>query len=320
MRAALAFFSVVVVSLFGLLMADALFGGTRATAAPDPYDFEVTVAAGIPTPGPGLPTCSAPDADGVRTCAISGEISTGASLANLTGVVRQTSTGRSGRLSAICRWSGDFRATARVGSSLSVELTALSGSVKQWCSWFVSLPGAGNITGSMSGGGSLALAGPTSGAYTGTLDVSVGGGAGEFAGLIGSGSFTHRQEFPVPLGYALRSLTAAHSEPSRLQLSLRKGKPRALVAAPAARLSAQTDTGLRVVSVPGSSCGATARKGTRSVRLAPALDRNRDGLVVVVPKLRPKLATGRWTIAVKCTYRVGGTAGTALAQVAVTVS
>lgn len=77
---------------------------------------------------------------------------------------------------------------------------------------------------------------------------------------------------------------------------------------------------LRVVSALGSSCAATARKGTRSVRLGPARDGNRDGLVVVVPRLRPKLASGRWTIAVTCKYRVGGTAGTALKRVVVTVS
>lgn len=171
----------------------------------------------------------------------------------------------------------------------------------------------------MRGGGSLSLAGPASGAYTGTLNVSAGGGSGEFTGLVGSGTFTHRQDFPVSLGYALRSLTAARSEPSRLQLSLHKGKPHALVVAPAARLSTKTDTGLSVVSVPGSSCAATALKGTRHVSLGPARDGNSDGLVVV-PRLRPKLAPGRWTIAVKCTYRVGGKAGTALAMVTVTVS
>jgi hypothetical protein len=176
----------------------------------------------------------------------------------------------------------------------------------------------------MSGDGSLALAGPASGAYTGTLKVVAGVGTGEFAGLVGNGSFTHRQDFAVPLTMPIGSLpfalTAATSEPSSLQLSLRKGKPLALVAAPGVRLSAKTDIGLRVVSALGSSCAATARKGTRSVRLGPARDGNRDGLVIVVPRLRPKLAPGRWTIAVKCTYRIGGTAGTALKGVVVTVA
>lgn len=204
-------------------------------------------------------------------------------------------------------------------SSLSVELTALSGSLRQWCNWEVSV-GASAIAGSMYGGGSLSLAGPASGAYTGTLSVSVAGGIGEFAGLVGGGSFTHRQDVPLSLGGYARSLAAARSEPSRLQLSLRKGKPVALVVAPSARLSAHTDAGLRVVRVPGSSCATTAQKGARRVSLGPARDGDRDGLVVVVPRLRPKLAPGRWAIAVTCTYRVGGTTGTALARVAVTVS
>jgi hypothetical protein len=340
MKASLAFVSVAVVGLLGGLTSNALIGGARATATTaaavvSAQDFEVTIASGIPAPAPGagLPACVGPDPGGVRTCVVSGTVSTGAGSKFLTGTVRQTSTGRSGTMEAICRWSGDYRATTRVSLSPTmspiVELTELSGSVSQSCSWsiFIRHEDTGKvsgITGSMSGDGSLALAGPATGAYTGTLKVFAGVGTGEFAGLVGDGSFTHRQDFAVPLsappGFSPFELTAATSEPSSLQLSLRKGKPLALVAAPGARLNAKTDIGLRVVSALGSSCAATARKGTRSVRLGPARDGNRDGLVVVVPRLRPKLTSGRWTLAVKCTYRVGATAGTALKRVVVTVT
>lgn len=340
MKGILTFVSVVVVGLLGALTSDALVGGTRTTAATaaaavSAQDFEVTIASGIPAPvpGAGVPVCVGPDPAGVRTCVVSGTISTGAGSKFLTGSVRQTSTGRSGTMEAICRWSGDYRATTRVSLSPtlypSVELTELSGSVSQSCSWsvFIRHEDTGKvsgITGSMSGDGSLALAGHAAGTYTGTLKVFAGVGTGEFAGLVGNGSFTHRQDFAVPLtvppGSSPFALPAATSGPSSLHLSLRKGKPLALVAAPGARLNAKTEIGLRVVSALGSSCTATARKGTRSVRLGPARDRNRDGLVVVVPRLRPRLAPGRWTIAVKCTYRLGGIAGTALKQVVVTVS
>lgn len=340
MKAVPALVSVLVVGLLGPLTSGALTVGTRTTAAPtavvvSAQDFEVTIASGIPAPvaGAGLPACQGPDESGVRTCMVSGTISTGAGSKNLTGAVRQTSTGRSGNMEALCRWSGDYRATTRVSLSPTmspiVELTGLSGSVSQSCSWAVWIRHddtgkVSGITGSMSGDGSLALAGPESGSYTGTLKVFAGVGTGEFAGLVGNGSFTHRQDFTVPLsapsGSLPFALTTATSEPSSLQLSLRKGKPQALVAAPGARLNAKTDIGLRVVSALGSSCAATARKGTRSVRLGPARDGNRDGLVVVVPRLRPRLASGRWTIAVTCKFRVGGAAGTALKRVVVTVS
>ena len=314
------------VALAALLAGTAAGRSAPVRAAAIPYDFQIEVTAGIPPVQLDTlpPKCSAPDADGVYTCTSRG--SAAAVGLPLAGVVREASTGRSGTLDAVCRWDGrrdtrgnTFEATVRATSLTSMELTALAGYESQDCSWRVTV-GASSIAGMMSGGGYLSPAGPATGSYSGTLAVFVSGGTGEFAGLVGSGTYAHNQEFPIPFPTPFRRVAAAAVEPSRLQLSLHEGKARVLVSSPAKTLTKATDSGLRVVSVPGASCKAVASKGTRRVKLGPVRDSNRDGLVVVASKLRPKLAPGRWSIAVSCAYTAAGKTATASGRVVTAVS
>jgi hypothetical protein len=105
--------------------------------------------------------------------------------------------------------------------------------------------------------------------------------------------------------FALRSLSAA-AKGSRIKLKLRAGTAGASIASPGKKLGAKkADGGLRVVSAPGASCTATATKGSQTVELGSATDGNRDGLVVVTKKLRPKLGAGIWKLRADCAHPGG---------------
>lgn len=283
----------------------------------NPADFSVSITNGIPQPAIGLPSCSPPDANGTLACTLDGTVSGTASA--LAGTATQLSTGRSGTLGAACDWSGTFSATGTATSLTQVAATSLSGTVTQSCSWQVTV-GASTLVGTMSGSGALGLAGPTAASYDGMLDVVVAAGTGEFAGVVGGGTFEHRQDFPLPLTLRVRSLLHAADQPSSLMLTLTKGAPRALVASPGRTVSAATDSDLRVVSVPGSICSATARSGATTMSLGRATDKTGSGLVVVAPRLVSKLRKGTWTISVACTYRSGAHSGRATGGTTVTVT
>lgn len=113
----------------------------------------------------------------------------------------------------------------------------------------------------------------------------------------------------------MRSLMSIVAGGSKMNLKLRKGEAGAEIAAPGPKVSKKSDGGLRVVAAPGSTCSAVA-SGPATVKLGSAKDTNRDGLVVVVKKLVPKLKAGQWSIVATCS--AGG--HTATAKSTVTVS
>lgn len=282
----------------------------------DPYDFDITVTSSFPTPT-ATPQCGPPDVGGASTCRIEQRLNTAGRP--LTGRASQRSTGRSGELNALCDMLVDIRALFRYTPPFDVEVTELGGTATQSCSWRVAV-GGDELVGTMSGGGTIGLAGPTSGSYSGRLTVAVAGGTGELQGLVGGGTFDHAQEFPLRTRFTLSLLSgSAAAQPSRMTLRLRKGPPRVLIAAPTGTMPATADTGLRVVSVPGSTCSASATAGGRTVDLGRARDGNRDGLVVVAKRLRPKLRPGTWRLSVSCSWKAGTTRGTAVGRRTISV-
>jgi hypothetical protein len=258
----------------------------------DPHDFEVNVDYKPDLAIAALPTCTPA---GVCTS----EFTYSESGRSLSGTGRRISTGQEGTFRTTCDWSLPLRAVFVPKGIAVEEFRELSGSGSQACSWAIQLA-SGTLSGDMSGAVAVSLAGPLTALYEAMMTVRVVGGTGEFAGLVGGGTYTHSQEVPLsaPSG---RSLAAAAG--SQLDLTLRKGKPAARVWA--------TDA-LRIVTVAGSSCRTTARKGRKTVRLGSARDGDRDGLVLVLGKLRPRLTLGRWTIKSVCTH--------ATARAVVTVS
>lgn len=118
--------------------------------------------------------------------------------------------------------------------------------------------------------------------------------------------------------FALRSLSsaAAKAKGSRLKLRLRAGTAGASIASPGKKLGAKGDGGLRVVSAPGASCSATATKGSQTVELGSATDGNRDGLVIVTKRLRPKLGAGIWKLRADCAHPGGRATASSTVRVA----
>lgn len=262
----------------------------------DPYDFEVNVDYRPDLNVPVQPSC-VPEPGGGFLCTAS--FTHTETARTLTGSGRRISTGQEGTFRTTCDWSFSLRSVVLSQNFTIKEFRELSGGGSQACSWAIQLA-SGTLSGDMRGNVSMGLAGPFTARYDATMTVNVVGGTGEFAGLVGGGTYTHSQTVPLTPPGGLRALAAA-GPPSQLDLSLRKGKPAARISSPGARLTRALDGGLRVVTVPGASCRATARKGTKTVALGSARDGDRDGLVVVVRKLRPRLTPGRWTIVATCT-------------------
>jgi hypothetical protein len=119
--------------------------------------------------------------------------------------------------------------------------------------------------------------------------------------------------------FALRSLSSvgAKAKGNRLKLKLRDGAAGARIASPGKKLGKKKgDGGLRVVTVPGASCTATAAKGSETVELGSGTDANKDGLVIVTKKLRPKLGAGVWKLRADCSFSGGNATASSTVHIA----
>lgn len=293
--------------ILGPAVAVVLVVVASAGAAVGPLEFRLSITSGFPAVQPSGIQCGEADASGVRAC--SARAASRENGQTLTASATQPATGRSGVLDATCDWDVDARATANVAPPLSVTVTGLEGTAAESCAWSVRLA-TGSLAGTMRGSGPVSLVDAATGAYDGTISVDVAGGSGEFAGVVGSGTFAHRQTFP--LTFSPRALAAARAEESQLTLALRTGRPRVLVAAPQGRVTAARDSGIRVVTAPRSRCSAIATAGRRRVSFARVADRDGDGEIVLAPRVVRRLARGTWKLAVSCAYS-GGTASTRVA-------
>lgn len=249
----------------------------------DPYDFEVNVDY-KPDLSAGSPPSCVPDPAGGAVC--SGSFTDNQTGKTLTGSARRIGTGQEGPFRTTCDWSFAIRFVIHSTSMAVGEFRELSGGGGQSCSWAVQLAD-GTVAGDMRGNGTISLAGPLTAQFSMTMTVNVVGGTGAYAGFVGSGTYTHSQT--VQLSSGARALAAA-APTSMLDLTLSKGKPKA-------RLWAGRGA-LRVVTVPGSSCRITARKGAALARKT-VRDGDRDGLLSL------RLARGRWAVVAACTYATG---------------
>lgn len=121
----------------------------------------------------------------------------------LDGAIR-SSDGRVGRFRLLCDWQIETQVRATLEVDASYRATSLrvgfAGSGSQPCSWTASFDGS-SLTGTMSGRSVLGLLGgdtsppATSASFTGTFDVTVVSGTGEFEGASGTGSFVQRESF-----------------------------------------------------------------------------------------------------------------------------
>jgi hypothetical protein len=320
--------------------------GAAAAAPVDPRDFEVNLSGAPPLDQP-QPECTGQYPE--LSCTVS--FSTAVNGFQISGTVKERSTGRTGSIKTTCDFDLQFQGSLQISGS-SVQ-SSHHGSGGQRCSWFMDFGGGSTLTGTFVGQMKMDIENG-SGTMTGSLTVTVTAGTGDFEGKVGSGTFQQSEQIsqPVPQpptdmppgpggqppsgqlppgcvppsdpddplppecqppSQPFRVLASATAG-SKLKLKLRTGKPTAVIAAPGKSIDKDVDSGLRVVSARGSTCGAVAQQGSRSVDLGRAADANRDGLVVIVPKLLPKLGSGSWTLAATCSWKSGGKSGTATAR------
>lgn len=112
--------------------------------------------------------------------------------------------GRVGRFRLLCDWQIDTQVRANLEVDAAYRATSLrvgfSGAGDQPCSWTATFDGS-SLTGTMSGRSVLGLIDgdtsppATSASFTGTFDVTVVSGSGEFEGASGTGSFVQRERF-----------------------------------------------------------------------------------------------------------------------------
>lgn len=281
-----------------VVVAAAVLAGV-AGAQPGPHDFDITLTTDVPRVG-AVPKCSPADANGVSSCTAQGKVSQAGFAVSGTG--RERSTGRAATWTASCDVTMDFRtAFTVVNQPFDLKLTELGGTTSETCSWRVQTA-QGSVVGTLRGGGDLTLTGPLTALFSASTAVSIAGGTGEFTGLVGGGSFEHRQEFNLLQAVGTKGLRETRPV-SVLRLVLRKGAARVLIQRATAK------DGLRVVAQPGSTCSAVAARAGKRVSLGKAGDPNRDGLVVIARKLR--LAKGVWRVTVTC----GGASASAAARI-----
>ncbi|MEX2212287.1 MAG: hypothetical protein WD689_11060 [Gaiellaceae bacterium] len=321
-----------------------LASAASAAGAPiDPRDFEVNLSGAPPLDQP-QPECTGQYPE--LSCSVS--FSTAVNGFHINGSVKERSTGRTGSITTTCDFDLQFQASLQISGS-SIQ-SSHHGSGGQRCSWYMDFGGGSTLTGTFVGQMKMDIENG-SGTMTGSLTVAVTAGTGDFDGKVGSGTFQQSEQIsqPVPTpptgtppggeppgggglppGCVLPSdpddplppeckpppfrVLAVSAAGSKLKLKLRTGKPTAAIAAPGPKLDADRDGGLRVVSARGATCSAVAKQGSRSVDLGKASDSNRDGLVVVTPKLLPKLGPGSWTLVATCSWRAGAKTGTATAR------
>lgn len=290
----------------------------------DPHNFDVRIE-GQPgsRDGGGQPSCTG-DPGGVQTCVSSFDVVQEGQ--KLTGTVSEKSEGLSGTIETICDFNLHQRQVVEVSSS-SFTLVEFSGSGKQSCSWFMDFGGGTTLAGTISGSMKMGLVSSTKGYFGGTFNVVVVAGTGVFEGTVGTGVFEEYEEMsfdppqmpsaPSDDTYAAqlaRSLAARGQEGSAMRLKLREGKPLAKIVSPGAKLAASADTKLKVVTVPGASCQASAKRGAKRIDLGQATDTDKNGLTVFSGRLVAKLKSGAWSLSSSCHYTLAGKSGTTKAR------
>ncbi len=328
-----------VFAALGLMLLVAAFSATVATADEfRPDDFDVNIEMG-PDQGQGdadEPSCTV-NPDLTQTCTAEQDVSQQDRRAS--GTVRHITSGLEGTIETIC----DFDMHSRFSFVMSMptdpglppEMTVLdvSGSARMRCAWHMSYDDGSSLTGRIAGSMTMQLIDAATGRVrmTDSFTVDVVHGSGHFAGLVGSGTFGHSEEFELfgpdgpegpgdgPGGESRRTARAAASvgtraEGSAMNLKLRKGAARASIVSPDSRIKRKDRAALQVVTAPGSKCRATATKSGKRVSLGAARAKS-NGNAAFRGAVGAKLKSGKWTLKANC--RTGK--GTASASEVVSV-
>lgn len=321
--------------LLALALALAIAGLVALTAAPsalakfDPHDFDVRVEM-APEIENSEPECTS-DGDRMR-CTSAFEFSQiGKSFE---GTVRHRVTDLSGTISMTCDQDMRQRTTFSMSTSDPSDrrIEEFDGAGRMACSWMMDFREGTTLAGVVEGSFTMGIVDAARGIvyHRGNFSVDVVSGTGEFADMVGKGTFDEYEEFnmlegpgggpdgppppdgegpPPPDGeYSTRSAARAAAEEGdggNMKLRLRRGRARTALVLPR-RLDRGDKRALRVASARGSTCRGVASKGKRRVDLGKARDSSGNGEVRFRGSLARKLGKGSWKVRVKCSYRSKG--------------
>ena len=292
-----------------------------AAVALGPADFAVNIPAGPSVGGPPAGTdptanCTPP----VGTALVSecpSSYSWSASASPMNGTVSRISDGATGTITGACDWNMVNTMGIRVTfpslpptSAPTSEVTSFGGNGGQACSWAIRI-GADTLVGTMSGTSTLTQPNPTTGRFTGNLDIIVVGGAGAYAQANGSGSMVQEQEFPLqqpsaPTGSSPfeRAFGARANQAggSTMDMRLRNGSPKATFLIPSGAITRATNWKVHLAVPPKSSCTVGAKLGTTKVNLGRLQDKKGTGTLVGSKRIGLQLRkTGNWKLTASCT-------------------
>jgi hypothetical protein len=303
---------------------------------PEDFDVDIQMGPGEGEGGMDEPTCTT-NPDLTQTC--TSEMDFSQQDKSATGTVVHRSSGLEGTIETICdfemhnRFSFQMAMPTEPGQMPDVTVIDVSGSAAMRCAWHMSFNDGSSLTGRVAGSMTMTLIDAATGRVrmTDSFTVDVVHGDGYFAGLVGTGTFGHDEEFVLfgpdgpggpdgPDGPGSESRRAgaasvgASAEGSGMNLKLRKGSPRASIVSPDSRVKRSDKAALQVVTAPRSKCRATAAKGGKRVSLGAARAK-RNGNAAFRGSVGSKLKRGKWTLKASC--RTGK--GTASASQVVSV-
>lgn len=235
---------------------------------------------------------------------------------------------RTGRFELACDWVLPVQVGTDVGfenvipapgtipTPKTISLRSFDGRGPIGCSWSMAFAGGDVLAGVVDGTLVLSRV-PDQQALLAavSLNFEVIAGSGIFARATGGkGTLTRTQETPWTSGtglptraFAARVLADAAADAGSMRMVLRAGKRRAKIVPMKQALRPDDARTLRVASPPRSSCAGKAAKGSTTVSLGSARDKQGRGEVRFSGRLAQKLsAPGTWTVTATCKVRRGG--------------
>jgi hypothetical protein len=287
------------------------------TQMPPPSTFNPTANCTPPLPSP---TSTTPPAPGPYVCGPT-SYAWSASATPLTGTVTVVSTGQTGTIALKCDYNLTNSMTVTVGLanpfSPTSQVSGFSGTGGQACSWEIKVDRS-SLIGTLTGTTTLDQVNPTTGRFTGNLNIVIVGGTGEYANANGVGKMVQQQEFPFPTPAAppisgpggMPSMekavekvlvgAVAHQAGSSMDMKLVTGKPRATFIIPRGKITKSTNWKVHIAAAPGVSCSVKATKGKTTKSLG-ALKKLSTGQLVGSQRVGTKLTpTGTWTLKPTC--------------------
>lgn len=261
----------------------------------------------------------------------------------MSGTVTVVSTGQQGTIALKCDWNLTQTMVVAVDFTKSMtsptsSVSNFSGTGGQACSWEIKV-GASTLVGTLSGTAELSQPNPTTGRFTGNLNIVVVGGTGEYKDAVGTGTMVQQQDFPFPTpsapsvslpgggsgglppgvslppgvtlppGVSLaKERPAAHAvanqSGSSMSMKIRTGKPTARFLVPKGKVTATTQWKAHMAATPSSKCTMTAVKGSKKVALGTKSSGSTGSIVAsgfAPAKLVKAGGTGTWSLRASCT-------------------